>query len=169
MRARKTLIVGAAFASLVVAGCGASQAASSNTTPATTAAAPATTAAPPSTPTAAQALKISPVSCGLYTAAQQVQFSTNAAAGAVFTITNETSGGMNQPLQVDVNFVHRTTVDTSNVNGSVAPLASGQSEEISVDNLIGSANGNSADTCQVTGYGYTTTSGQWVTSGSASS
>ena len=156
-----TIILVASIAAL--AGCGTAASTSSPSTSSPSTSSPTTSS--PATSTM-PALKIITVSCGRYTPAQRARFGTNAVAGYVATITNESGAAMSQP-QVDVNFVLGTTVDTSNVTGSTAPLAPGQSEQVAVDNVsAGGTNGNPADTCQVTGYGYYGPDGNWVKTGS---
>lgn len=99
-------------------------------------------------------LKVTTVSCGRYTAAQQAKFGTTAAAGYVAVIANGTAATVTQP-QISVNFVLGSLVDTSNVSGDAASLRPGQSEQVAVDNLTPSgADGNPRDACQVTGTGY---------------
>ena len=117
-------------------------------------------------------LKITKVSCGAYTASQKSALDTGAPAGFVAVITYTGPGTITAP-QLDVSFIHGSTVDSSNVNGNAAQLSHGQSEDVVVDNLkltsAGAIAGTSSDTCEVTSYGFNSPNGQWVTSNTASS
>jgi hypothetical protein len=147
MRPRIPAVIAVPAAVLAVAAC--SPAATSGISPpppAAPAAAPASVPSSPSHPAGAPAnITVAPaggflpgpekltfLSCGKLTAAQQVQFSTNATTGLVYRFTNNAAFAAFP--QVNVNFLNGNTVVASNVSdGSANPISPGQSEEGEVD------------------------------------
>jgi hypothetical protein len=100
---------------------------------------------------------ITPVHCGKFTAAQQSQYGTNAAAGLVYKFANKSNTLVAAP-KVSVNFTSGTTVDGSNVTGQLTPISPGQTGTGEVDALTGSGGDLPFAGCQIMEYWVVTAS-----------
>lgn len=78
--------------------------------------------------------RITPVSCGPYTAAQRAKFATTAKGGLVYRYTN-VSNSLTGMAKLEVDFVNGTEVLGDNVTGSAPEIGPGQSAEGYVDAL----------------------------------
>lgn len=126
--------------------------------PATPAEASSSPAATPSGQSAPGPFKITSLSCGKLTAAQQNQFGTTAASGFVYKFTNS-SASLTAAPKVSVNFLEGTTVLASNVTGSLTQVSPGQSGTGEVDAVDASGGGLAFKGCQVMSYAVVTSSG----------
>jgi len=103
-------------------------------------------------------VKITPVYCGKFTAAQQSKYGTTAAGGLVYKFANDSSTLVAAP-KLSVNFTTGTTVAGSNVTGSLTQVSPGQASTGEVDALDDSGGNLSFTGCQVMSYAVVTSSG----------
>lgn len=94
--------------------------------------------------------KLTFLSCGKLTPAQQAEFGTNAAGGLTYRFTNEAAFAASP--QVAVNFLDGSTVVASNVTGYGAPVGPGQSEAGEVDAVGASGQPVRFGSCEVMDY-----------------
>jgi hypothetical protein len=144
-------------------------------TPAQATAAAVTASTPAASPSSAKALdgnitiapagsmtrgpvKITPVFCGKFTAAQQDKYGTTASGGLVYKFANQSNTLVAAP-KVSVNFTTGTTVVGSNVTGGLTPVSPGQASTGEVDALTGSGGSLPFTNCQLMSYVLVTSSG----------
>lgn len=97
--------------------------------------------------------RITAVSCGPYTAAQQSKFGTTAKGGLVYRYANVSNSLTGAP-SLDVDFLDGNTVLGDNVTGSNAPdISPGQTAEGHVDALDGSGQSLVFTSCELMQYG----------------
>lgn len=97
--------------------------------------------------------RITAVSCGPYTAAEQSKFGTTAKGGLVYRYANVSNSLTGAP-SLDVDFLDGTTVLGDNVTGSNVPdISPGQTAEGHVDALDGSGQNLSFTGCELMQYG----------------
>jgi hypothetical protein len=99
--------------------------------------------------------KITVISCGRLTAAQQDQYETNATAGLLYRFTNASANIVAAP-KLEVNFLEGSTVVGDNVTGEPDPVGAGQSGTGEVDAIGGPG---TFDSCEIMGYYLVTSSG----------
>jgi hypothetical protein len=147
------------------------------TPPATTRAAAATTRAAVTTPAAATPktvdgditiapagsmapgpMKITPVYCGKFTAAQQSEYGTTAAGGFVYRFVNDSANLVAAP-KVDVDFTSGTTVAGSNVTADPTQVSPGKTGTGEVDAVGASGQVLPLTGCEVMSYALITSSG----------
>jgi hypothetical protein len=103
-------------------------------------------------------MKVTPVYCGKFTAAQQSQYGTTAAGGFVYKFTNISNTTAAAP-SVEVDFTSASTVVGSNVSGTLTPVLQGQTGTAEVDALGQSGQDLAFSGCQVMSYSLQTDAG----------
>lgn len=96
--------------------------------------------------------RITAVSCGPYTAAQQAKFGTNAKGGLVYRYANVSNSLTGAP-SLEVDFLSGANVLGSNVTGNAPDIGPGQTAEGYVDALDGSGQNLTFSGCELMQYG----------------
>jgi hypothetical protein len=100
-------------------------------------------------------MKITPVYCGKFTAAQKTQYDTRAAGGFVYKVANQ-SNSLTGAAKVDVDFISGTTVLAENVTANLVQVSPGLSATGEVDALGGSGDDLKFSGCEVMWYAVVT-------------
>lgn len=96
--------------------------------------------------------RITPVSCGAYTPAEQAKFGTNAKGGLIYRYTNVSNSLTGAPA-LTVDFLNGSDVLGANVTGNAPDIGPGQSAEGHVDALDGSGQNLTFTGCELMQYG----------------
>ena len=95
--------------------------------------------------------KITPLTCGTYTAAQQAQFGTGDKGGLVYRYTNVSNTLTDAPI-LSVDFLRGTNAIGSNVSGTLIQVGPGQSAEATVTATSGGGTDLTGYTCELMSY-----------------